>query len=547
MRGTVYPAGGLGPSADWLKWSVRILLMHPGFWPRQRQWRGTPLSSSTIWSASSLDKPLHSPPQQHSSFFTSSPPPAKQGWYPHLPQQAPRVPLHHSDHEQHGADWRLPGGAEPRTTQDWHMHHGDGGRHLLPHRAAVRSGVGGCRGAHGQARLRHDTLVPLHFCAGDQSLLCVSKLQGGQEEPGRSREESVDVAAVRLHPAAVRGVGRHRPHGVRSRLQEARGDPQSPLLGGGGLAGHTGHPSQPVGASEEGASFVGRGFDVLLLLHPAARAALRVLERDQHAGHQHRAPQDATLPHPQFGDHQRHHPLHPRGEHDPVQGRQGVRDPDREEHPGHHPKDLQLRAVQETVAERFSRLRGGAAEKLGGPTLAASPPLLKWSCRTRRPSPRWRRANTHDRAVSRIPEMSIWIYRYDPQDAGRAQRSTPFRAREHSCEHSVWTSQGPLLQWHTGHCRRLAQETEQCCIQIRHGAKYSITCDFVKAFPRMISVNCVFFLIVQKGEKKATTARLEDIYIFELCVLHSNLKLKGSVCCGVYFSVARMFLVVGGL
>lgn len=40
----------------------------------------------------------------------------------------------------------------------------------------------------------------------------------------------------------------------------------------------------------------------------------------------------------------------------------------------------------------------------------------------------------------------------------------------------------------------------------------------------MNSVNCVFFCT--KKVKKATTARLEDIF-FELCVLHSNLKLKG--------------------
>ena len=93
MRGTVYPAGGLGPSADWLKWSVRILLMHPGFWPRQRQWRGTPLSSSTIWSASSLDKPLHSPPQQHSSFFTSSPPISQARMVPPPPTNKPHVCL----------------------------------------------------------------------------------------------------------------------------------------------------------------------------------------------------------------------------------------------------------------------------------------------------------------------------------------------------------------------------------------------------------------------------------------------------------------------
>lgn len=122
-----------------------------------------------------------------------------------------------------------------------------------------------------------------------------------------------------------------------------------------------------MGAPKEGASVVGGGPDVLLLLHPAAGAALRVLERDQHAGHQHRAPQDAPVPHPQLGHYQHHHALHPRGKHDPVQGRQGIGDPDRKEHLGYHPKDLQLRAVQETVAERLSCLRGRAAEKLGGP------------------------------------------------------------------------------------------------------------------------------------------------------------------------------------
>lgn len=70
MRGAVYPAGGLGTGGDWLKWSVWILLMHPGLWPRKKQWRGTPLSSSTIWSAShwTTEDPLH-------SLFNDTPPP----------------------------------------------------------------------------------------------------------------------------------------------------------------------------------------------------------------------------------------------------------------------------------------------------------------------------------------------------------------------------------------------------------------------------------------------------------------------------------------
>lgn len=86
---------------------------------------------------------------------------------------------------------------------------------------------------------------------------------------------------------------------------------------------------------------------------------------------------------------------------------------------------------------------------------------------------------------------------------------------------------------------------EQCCIQSCNGAKYSITCDFVKAFPPLPvnSVNCVFFLIVLK-RKKSNYCKIRG-YIFELCVLHSNLKFKG-LCAVVCISVARMFLVVEG-
>lgn len=61
--------------------------------------------------------------------------------------------------------------------------------------------------------------------------------------------------------------------------------------------------------------------------------------------------------------------------------------------------------------------------------------------------------------------------------------------------------------------------------------------------PHMNSVNCVFFLIVQK-KKKGNYCKIRG-YIFELCVLHSNLKVKG-LCAVVCISVARMFLVVEG-
>ncbi len=61
----------------------------------------------------------------------------------------------------------LPGGAEPRPAEDRHLHHGDGGRPLLSHRAAIRGGVGRGRSEDGKTRLRHDTLVPLHLRLGD--------------------------------------------------------------------------------------------------------------------------------------------------------------------------------------------------------------------------------------------------------------------------------------------------------------------------------------------------------------------------------------------
>lgn len=147
MRGTVYPAGGSGTTGDWLKWSEWILLMHSGFWPKEKKWRGTPLSSSTIWSASPQDKLSNLCTPSSTTLLLPSHPGKDGTSTPH--QQAPRVPFHHPDHEQHGTDWCLPGGAEPRTTQDWHLYHGDGGGHLLPNRPALCSSVGGCWGAHG--------------------------------------------------------------------------------------------------------------------------------------------------------------------------------------------------------------------------------------------------------------------------------------------------------------------------------------------------------------------------------------------------------------
>lgn len=66
----------------------------------------------------------------------------------------------------------------------------------------------------------------------------------------------------------------------------------------------------------------------------------------------------------------------------------------------------------------------------------------------------------------------------------------------------------------------------------------------LKHFPLPVnSVNCVFFLIVLK-KKKSNYCKIRG-YIFELCVLHSNLKLKG-LCAVVCICVARMFLVVEG-
>lgn len=59
----------------------------------------------------------------------------------------------------------------------------------------------------------------------------------------------------------------------------------------------------------------------------------------------------------------------------------------------------------------------------------------------------------------------------------------------------------------------------------------------------MISVNRVFFLTVQKN-KTGYYCKIRG-YIFEPCVLHSNLKSKG-LCAVVCISVARMFLVVQG-
>ncbi|XP_036738046.2 tubulin epsilon and delta complex protein 1 isoform X8 [Manis pentadactyla] len=100
------------------------------------------------------------------------------------PGPAPRVPDHAGDHGQHGGHGLVPGGAEPGPAQDRRVHHRAGGRRVLPAGSALRGRVGGCRGAHRQARLRHDPLVSVHLRAGDQALLHLPELQGGAARRG---------------------------------------------------------------------------------------------------------------------------------------------------------------------------------------------------------------------------------------------------------------------------------------------------------------------------------------------------------------------------
>nr|XP_036847551.1 tubulin epsilon and delta complex protein 1 isoform X5 [Manis javanica] len=100
------------------------------------------------------------------------------------PGPAPRVPDHAGDHGQHGGHGLVPGGTEPGPAQDRRVHHRAGGRRVLPAGSALRGRVGGCRGAHRQARLRHDPLVSVHLRAGDQALLHLPELQGGAARRG---------------------------------------------------------------------------------------------------------------------------------------------------------------------------------------------------------------------------------------------------------------------------------------------------------------------------------------------------------------------------
>lgn len=94
---------------------------------------------------------------------------------------------------------------------------------------------------------------------------------------------------------------------------------------------------------------------------------------------------------------------------------------------------------------------------------------------------------------------------YDPWDTGRAQCPKTLRACKRTGSYSS--------PWHTGHFTCL-ERIQQCC----HDPKYSTLCDFGKVFHPVNYVNCVFFCDYTKEEKKAITARLENIFF--KCVLH---------------------------